>query len=170
MKLEAEDFASVANAAMDVFVNNATDALVDLAITGKESFKEFADAAVQDLIRIITRLLIMQAISAIAGGGGSPAAVIPGLPGQGAPREHGGTVQPGRSFLVGEAGPELFKPDRTGTIVPTPTAQAPPQVNVQVVNVTSEEDVPRAIEAGGADTAIINAIQRNASRIKQVIS
>ncbi len=34
------------------------------------------------------------------------------------PRQHGGPVEEGGTFLVGEAGPELFVPNSSGTIVP----------------------------------------------------
>ena len=36
----------------------------------------------------------------------------------GGPRQHGGPVSPGQSFLVGETGPELFVPGSSGQIVP----------------------------------------------------
>ena len=34
------------------------------------------------------------------------------------PKEHGGTVTGNRPYMVGEAGPELFLPNKTGTIIP----------------------------------------------------
>jgi hypothetical protein len=37
------------------------------------------------------------------------------------------------------------------------------------VNVQSEDDIPNAINDGGADDAIINAIARNRDRVSQVI-
>lgn len=173
MRLEAEDFASVAAAAVNSFADNSTDALIQLAITGKGRFKDFANAVVEDLIRIITRLLVIQAITAVIGGpatGGANALNTGINAGFGGSREHGGTVQPGRSFLVGENGPELFKPDRTGTIIPgAPAAIPAPEVTVQVVNIQSEEDIPKIIEAGGADTAILNVVRRKPDAFKQVL-
>jgi hypothetical protein len=35
------------------------------------------------------------------------------------PRQHGGRVYPGESYLVGEVAPELFRPDVSGTIIPS---------------------------------------------------
>ena len=34
------------------------------------------------------------------------------------PREKGGPVRPGQGYLVGEAGPELFSPSSSGSVVP----------------------------------------------------
>ena len=39
-------------------------------------------------------------------------------------RRFGGPVFPGGSYLVGEAGPELFMPNQAGTILPNPAVQA----------------------------------------------
>ena len=79
-------------------------------------------------------------------------------------------MQPDRSYIVGENGPELFQPRTTGTIVPNPGAPAPaPQVNLSVVNVDDPKAVPSAINKGISDEAIVNVLARNRDRIKQVL-
>ncbi|WP_244498356.1 hypothetical protein [Aureimonas ureilytica] len=77
-------------------------------------------------------------------GGGSGAASVPG-------RANGGAVRGGSLYQVGERGPELFVPGRSGTIIPNhnlPSLQAPnlsgtsagmPQVKLNVVNNTGVE-------------------------------
>lgn len=57
------------------------DAFVELATTGKASFKDLADSIISDLIRIGTRLLISEAlqVSGVSGGGGGGGANIAGL-------------------------------------------------------------------------------------------
>lgn len=172
LRREAEDLASAGEKVVNVFADKATDALVKFAETGKFSFKEFANAILSDITRIIARLLIVQALSA-AFGGGSTAAIsaAAGAGGNfGGGRAEGGTVQPNRSFVVGERGPELFVPNQTGTIVPNSGSQAAPQVNVQVVNVDDPDMVPRTIAGGNADEAIINVLARNKDRAKQVLA
>lgn len=173
IRQEAEDLASVGEDVVGVFANNATDALAEFAQEGKINMKELANAVIDDLIRIIARLLVVQALSAAFGGGGAG-----GLPGgvpflpfdTGTGKEDGGTVQPGRSYLVGEKGkPEMLTPGRTGAITPLVGNQEPPQVNLQVVNVQSEDDIPNALDSGKSDDAILNLIARNASKVKQVI-
>ena len=167
---EAQDLASVAEGAVNAFADNATDALVNFAETGQFSFKEFASSLLKDITRIITRLLVLQAIQAAAGAV-SGGATTAGTTAAGAYAD-GGTTQPGRSYLVGEEGPELFTPGRTGAVTPNPgttaaAAQAAPPI-IQVINVSSEDEIPNAIAGGGADEAIINAIARNKDRVNSV--
>jgi lambda family phage tail tape measure protein len=172
IKQEAEDLASVAEKVVNVFADQATDAIVNFVETGKFSFQEFADAVVKDLLRIITRLLVVQALNAAFGGvggglglGGAAAGALAGS------RQEGGTVQPGRSYLVGENGPEIFHPERTGSVEPNPKDQpAPkPEVKVQVVNVQDPNEIPQTISSGRADDSIINALARNKDKVKQVV-
>lgn len=51
-----------------------------------------------------------------------------GLPG----RATGGPVSPGRGYVVGERGPELFVPTSAGRVEPSMTAQSPRNVNVAI--------------------------------------
>jgi tape measure domain-containing protein len=164
IRQEAEDLASVAEDIVNLFADAATDAITEFARTGQLEIKAFASAVLDDLARIITRLLVVQAISAFLP---ASTAAAPPLPPFGL--QHGGTTQPNRSFVVGEAGPELFTPGRTGEVTPAATAQEPPQVNVQVVNVDDPEMVPDALNSGAADEAILNILARNKQRVSQVI-
>jgi TP901 family phage tail tape measure protein len=45
--------------------------------------------------------------------------------------QHGGRVQPGQVGIVGERGPELFVPDRSGTIIPNDMLPAAPRLSLQ---------------------------------------
>lgn len=174
IKQEAEDLASVAEGIVNVFANNATNAVVEFARTGQFSFKEFASAILEDITRIIARLLVVQAITAAvnAFGGGTGASTLGALGalGGGGGRARGGTVQPGTAYPVGEEGPEMFVPNRTGTIVPNPASVQPsPQpVTVQVVNVQNPNAVPEAIAEGLADEAIVNVLTRKRETIRQL--
>lgn len=51
-------------------------------------------------------------------------------------RAAGGPVEPGRAYLVGEQGPELFLPGRAGTVQPGFGRGSPPAV---IVNVTTPD-------------------------------
>lgn len=178
IKREAEDFAAVGEAVVNTFADTATDALVEFATTGQFSFKEFASAILKDLTRIIARLLVVQALNAAigalgggsTGGGAGAAAAAAGAAGGafGGAFAEGGTTQPGRSYLVGENGPELFQPNKTGSVTPINAGpQQPPQVNVKVVNVTDPREVAAAINDGSADEAIVNAFVRQKDRIQR---
>jgi TP901 family phage tail tape measure protein len=171
IKQEAEDLAAVGESVVGVFADNATDALVEFAKTGKLSFKDLAASILDDLTRIIARLLIVQALNAAfgaLGGGVTPGAG--GLPFGGA-RQEGGPVQPGRSFLVGEKGPELFIPEGRGNIVPNggaaPAAPAAP-AGPTIINVMDPEFISQGIASGDSDEHILNVLERNPERVQQL--
>jgi len=66
-----------------------------------------------------------------SGGGGGPRIM---------PRQHGGPVEPGQTYLVGEGGkPELFVPRQAGTIVPGSMTNARPIQNTIIVQVDGRE-------------------------------
>ncbi len=73
---EATDFGALAGEALEAFANRATDALVELATTGEVSFRDFAEALLSDLTRIIARMLIIQALQAVSGVLGKPQAPV----------------------------------------------------------------------------------------------
>lgn len=175
IQLEAENLAAVGEKVVNVFADRLTEALQKAAEEGKLSFKDLARSILQDLQRILIRALIVQAITAALGGG----VPVPGAGGGGptgnvdfgfTPRAGGGPVQANRAFLVGEDGPEIFQPGQNGTIIPNGVAQQAPPLNVQIVNVQSEDDIPDVINEGGADDAIVNAIARNKDKVSQVLS
>jgi tape measure domain-containing protein len=182
LQQEAQNLAAVGEAVVTVFADRATEALSTFLLTGKFNFREFANSILEDITKILVRLLIVQAITAALDGGGGGAAgagagaAVAGAagaglfsPGGGGARAAGGTVQPDRSYLVGENGPELFQPRTTGSIAPNQQPVAPAPVNVQVVNVDSPSAVPAAINKGGSDEAIINVLARNRDRVRQTI-
>ena len=171
IKREAEDLAAVGEQVVTLFADRATDAIVEFVQTGQFNFRQFATSILEDLTRIIVRLLVVQAISAVAFGGASGTAGLGGLA-LNAGRQHGGTVQPGqRPFPVGEGGPEVFVPNRTGTIVPNPrdVQQAPPQVNLQAVVVQSEELVPGKIASGDVDDVLIVRVGENKEKFRRAL-
>ena len=61
-------------------------------------------------------------------------------------RANGGTVQAGRSYLVGEQGRELFVPQTSGTIVPNASLGGGITINMWGVSVSNEADENRLVE------------------------
>jgi lambda family phage tail tape measure protein len=120
--------AQIGNVMTDAF-HGAEDAFVQFAMTGKLSFKSLASSILADLARIQARKaiagLVNMAVSYFAGG--SQPSSGPGSSGwdgygntidvAGA-RVGGGSVLGGSAYLVGERGPEIFKPAGAGTIIP----------------------------------------------------
>lgn len=109
----------------DTMANNMTDAIMTFAQTGKMEFKSFANAVIQDMVRImitesITRPIagaftgvISSGIGAMFGGGGAAGgAAVAGA------AAAGGPVYGGRSYLVGEKGPEIMTTRSNGSVIP----------------------------------------------------
>ena len=80
---------------------------------------------------------------------------ILGLPG----RATGGPVSPGRGYLVGERGPELFVPTSAGQVVPH---AAPGSSHAREVRVSIQVNAPRGSEAP-------QALQRSSRQIASAV-
>lgn len=111
--------------------------LVRALRTGKLGFEDLKRVALSVLAEI-ANAAIRSGIGSILGGGGQGqgglltlgnaiAATVLGQPG----RATGGPVSPGRAFLVGERGPELFVPTASGSVAPV-AASAPRDVRIAI--------------------------------------
>jgi lambda family phage tail tape measure protein len=108
------------------FTNNMNSAIDKFVETGKFSFSDFAQSVIKDLIKIQLRMLAMQAFSGagnammgwFGSGGGTAASAGAGADywaGLAGAADGGLITGP---TLVGENGPEIFVPQRSGTIIP----------------------------------------------------
>lgn len=115
--------AEIGNVMTDAF-QGAEDAFVEFAKTGKLSFKDLTTSVLTDLARIEARKAIAGIVSMatgsfdIAGLFGITATSGASGPKLAGARAAGGTVLGGSAYLVGERGPEIFKPAGAGTIIP----------------------------------------------------
>ena len=102
-------------------------ALLRATRTGRVGFDDLRKVALSVLADIAASA-IRSGIDAILGGGRSSGGGLLSTVGSlfGAPgRATGGPVSPGRAFVVGERGPELFVPTASGRIEPGPGSAAP---------------------------------------------
>lgn len=154
----AQDVAGQVSDALVSAFREAEDAFAQFVRTGEVNFNEFTQSIIEDLARLAFRQSFLnlvglfsrqqQRVPGLNFFGGGP---LPGLNffgGGPQPRQEGGPVSRGLSFLVGERGPELFVPSQSGTIIPNDglgqtIVNAPININL------------------GADT------QRGAQRIRQ---
>lgn len=146
-------------------LNSATDSVLEFVMTGKFSFKQFAQEAIKEIQKIIIKMLILKAINAISGGFGGPSF--------GGGMAEGGAVTPSKLFMVGEKGPELFVPPSSGNIVPNDVLKgmgSQPAPQIQIVNVDDAAAIPEAMMTREGEQAIMNVIQRNRGTLKEVIS
>ena len=107
-------------------INALEDALVDVGSQTRSLKEAFSDMA-RSILRDIMRMQIRQAITL-------PLAQAMGLSVE--PRAMGGPVTAGRPYMVGERGPELFVPGRSGGIVPNGQMGGGVTVN-QTINLTT---------------------------------
>lgn len=101
------------------------DFLVDPFKDGLDGMLKSFEQMLKQMVAQAAAAQIFKAFSAgVTGSGGFLDMILGiggGLGGGGAPigkKAMGGPVQPGRTYLVGENGPELFSPNGTGTIIP----------------------------------------------------
>lgn len=105
------------------------NAFVD-AMTGAESFGAAMRGAIAGVLADLARLIVQQTIyNALARSmgleqGPDMVSALGSL--FGGARAAGGPVRPGKTYLVGEKGPELFSPGVGGTIVPNHQLVRPP--------------------------------------------
>ena len=186
-------------------VTNTLNLMGEMARTGEDRWREAFNGmlgilrnTVNQMIADLIRLQIQQAIVGMLGGGTmnafNPAtsSAVPnasfggGLIPISGTRAHGGTVHgSSKPYLVGEEGPELFFPGRTGTVMPNPEtmkalmgtqapagAAAPSNVNVAApqVNLTNVLDSQEIVSRGLSDDMIVEAIERNSARIQSTLN
>jgi lambda family phage tail tape measure protein len=121
---------------------NMTKAIDTFVQTGKINFKDLAGSIIKDLVSIQLKMSAMDLFKSVAGTGGGVMGGLGGLlssvMGGGAAsaatdtsvagwaasagitaHANGGTISSDAPVLVGERGPELFVPGRSGAVIPT---------------------------------------------------
>jgi hypothetical protein len=121
-KDEIEKARDVANEFAMVFTSS-----IGQLIEGGGNAKSFIEALSQDILKLTTRLLILEPIAAklkelfkgFGSDGGSLVDSFTSFLGSvfGGARAMGGPVSAGRAYLVGERGPELFMPGSSGRVI-----------------------------------------------------
>lgn len=105
-------------ASAQFFGDRFSDAFMDFANGAKnasDAFRDMTISILNDMARILAQQAFMSIFKGLFSMGGGTAgtgfASIFGLAG-------GGTAQAGKPYVVGEQGPELFIPGRTGQVIP----------------------------------------------------
>ena len=188
-------------------IQTTTNFIAKLVEGGKVSFADFRDtirslfadlitAMIQELSRLMAQRMMMQLFGMMAG---SAAGLAPGFTGESnafnpdfasptgnsmafpGGRAIGGTAIANKPYLVGENGPEMFFPGRTGSIMTNQQSlkameqvaggrQSAPAVNVEApqVNVSPQIvlDPSQVVSRGLNDDMIVQAVSRNANAIR----
>lgn len=126
-------------------LGNAITGLISGTMSLKEAFRSVAQSISQQLAQLAQELIksaILKFLSMMvtpAGGGGGAGSNIGGVI-FGGPRAMGGPVSFGKSYLVGENGPEMFTPRSSGSITSNDKlGGSAPQMNVTVINNSSAQ-------------------------------
>ena len=133
---------------------------------GSLGFDDLRRIAVQALDQIAAQALQIGLGSILGGiGGGSGAngggllgslvGAVFGLPG----RATGGPVSPGRGYLVGERGPELFVPTSAGRVEPNPVQAGGRDVRV-AITVTQPRGASTPVSLQRSSRQVASAVRR----------
>jgi hypothetical protein len=148
---ELQEEAAKRTAAVAAQFGNVFSSALEDAITSGASFSDVLKGVESDLIRMITRLLIViplqETLSGLFSGGSSGGGGIAGLLGGlfGGAKASGGPVQTGKAFLVGEKGPEMFVPSSNGRIIPNGAGQSRSSVvNISISGVSNFDSFARS--------------------------
>jgi tape measure domain-containing protein len=132
--------------------------IVDSLTAAVDGTKRLSDVA-SDTLRSLANILLKFGLNSLLGGlaGNDGVGVFSKLFGGG--RAKGGTVMGGTSYMVGERGPELFTPGRSGSIAPNSSmgGNANVVVNVDASGTKAEGDGRQANQLGAALGAAVQA-------------
>jgi len=135
-----------------------TTGIVDSLTAAVDGTKSLADVA-SNTLKSLANILLKFGLQTFLGGlgGGDPSSIFTKLFGGG--RANGGSVSSSKSYLVGERGPELFTPGRSGSIAPNGSlgGGANVVVNVDASGTKAEGDGQGAKQLGSAIGAAVQA-------------
>jgi tape measure domain-containing protein len=184
--------ARIGAAAFNGVLDALGNASAEFVRTGTVDFKQYALNIIAELSKLITQYLVLAAAKAIAGegesqGGSNFAGSLVTFTGSGFDgRQEGGPVRENQPYIVGERGPELFVPGRSGSVVPndqvvealarsgagggaSQVVVPPPEVRVSVVNVTDPDQALDTMDSPAGHRVILNAIEKNPNRAKRAL-
>lgn len=128
-------------------IQGIEDNFAQMVTTGKASWQSLIDSMEQMLIKSAINTLISKLLGSLTGllggGGASAGGGFGSIFGSlfGGHKAAGGDVSPGKAYLVGENGPELFSPAATGSIIPNnaiSSSSRPVMIN-QTFNVQAQD-------------------------------
>lgn len=169
----------VRDALTDAF-KAAEDAIVKFATTGKISFGDFVESVLAGLVRIQAQKMISglaEGLTSVLGktlGGYFDYKFGDGLGSEYAKNEifgsgnipgkaSGGPVSSGKTYLVGERGPELFSPYSPGTIIPNHMLGGFGAMQIQInhKNEGTKQEVTSSSADFDGNTMVINIVTRD---------
>jgi lambda family phage tail tape measure protein len=140
-KTAAQNSAEQAKTYFTTFTSGVEDAIVSFVRTGKLSFKDLANSLIAEFAKSQVKNIFSSLLGMGGSGGSNLFGSIAGFFGFGGGKAAGGGVMGGKSYMVGERGPEMFTPGRSGTITPNQafggTSNTVVTYNIQAVDAAS---------------------------------
>ena len=154
------------------------DVWVKFVTTGKLSFSDLANSIIADLARIQAKKMISGLADGLTSVLGSAVGDFFGFSGSTQPddwyttlgygtvdgaRASGGPVSGGKTYLVGERGPELFSPSASGTIIPNNALGGGSAMSIQInhKNEGTKQEVTSSSADFDGNTMIVNIVTRD---------
>jgi len=153
--------AAISNLAINT-TKKLEDTIVDGLKNGKLAFKDFADYAIEQIIRIALQEAILKPFT------GGVESFFQGIFGK---KALGGSVNAGKPYMVGESGRELFIPNQGGQIVSNQdlkqmgSAESAPTVNFNISTVDAAGFDQLLASRKGLITSIINNAMNNQGKM-----
>jgi phage-related minor tail protein len=137
------------------------------AVDGTKTLGEVASGVLKNIANKVLDVAINMALFGAMSGTGTGGGLLSGLF-KPKPRANGGPVTGGSTYLVGERGPELFVPGRSGTIVPNDKMGSGGTTNVVVnVDATGSKVQGDGTQAGQLAKVISAAVQQEIIKQKR---
>jgi hypothetical protein len=163
----------------DAFAGGMVDAFEGFltgAKSAKEAFSEFATSFTTDILKMIAKQAILNALQSSSGGSGY-GGLITGVLGAIAGKADGGNVYKGTPYIVGEKGPERFISDRGDSAVVgaggpegfspkskgriIPNGGEAPAPKVTIANIIDPSMMSDYLNSSEGQDAVINVIASN---------
>jgi hypothetical protein len=146
--------------AIDGFAQDGADAMADFIFGTKGNFSDMVNSMLKDLARLaLQRSLFDPLVKGLGAsfdeGGGGILGWIGGMFGGG--RAQGGNVQGGKSYLVGEYGPEVVTMGGNGTVTPNMGGNVSVSVNVDANGGSVESNETFGKQLGNAIKATVQS-------------
>jgi phage-related minor tail protein len=147
--------------------NLLESSLVRAIRTGRLGFEDLKRVALSTLAEIASAAIrsgLDSILGGLGGGGGGQGGLLSGLLGGllGLPgRATGGPVSPGRAFMVGERGPEVFVPTSSGSVAPI-SGRSSRDVRISITVNAPASNAPATLQRSSRQVAraVRNALAR----------
>jgi tape measure domain-containing protein len=158
-------YAEFAKSAAESIQSAFSDFLFDPFENGLDGMIKGMSDTLRRIAADILSTQILKSLFSLIPGGGAIAGLL----------AEGGPAQAGKSYIVGEQGPEIFTPQTSGMVTPNgeaPPSQAAPSVNVAgptIINTIEDSAIVAAFNRGGGGEVVLNNMTENKAAYRNAL-